>query len=646
ERESFESEEIAAVMNEHFVSIKVDREERPDVDAIYMAAVTALSGQGGWPLTVFLAPDRRPIWGTTYLPPESRGGRPGLKEVLLQVAGAWRDDREALLGHADELVEAVRRRSSFGSGGPADVGVETLDELYLQLEGSFDAANGGFGGAPKFPRPHEIVSLVHYWARTGKAKALEMAEFTLDRMAAGGVRDHLGGGFHRYSTDDLWLVPHFEKMLYDQALLVWAYVEAYRATGHERHLDVARDTIDYVLRDLADPAGGFHSAEDADSEGAEGKFYVWREDEVAALLSAEELALARPYFGIRAQGNFGESFRHEGGIPEKTNILHAAKPLEEVAASLGIEPSEARQRLASAREKLLTARSGRIRPHKDDKVLVDWNGLMISALALVCQATGDERYAEAAARAASFVLARMRENGRLLHRYRDERAGVRGYLEDHAYLALGLLDLYEATFEPRWLKEAIALAGEMERLFRDVQGGGYLLAGSDSEELVASTKEIYDGATPSGNSVAALVLGRLARMTASPELEKRFSEQIRAFGANLKRQPIAYPYFLLGADLSIGPSREVVLAGPRDDPGLAAMKRAIQTRLVPNLVLLHHPPGDDGKAIEELAPFLAGQGLVDGKAAAYVCQNFACLEPVTEVDALLALLAPRGRPGE
>ena len=626
ERESFESEAIAEILNAHYISIKVDREERPDVDAIYMSAVLAISGQGGWPLTVFLTPDGKPIWGATYLPPETRGQRIGLPQVLLEINNLWTNDRPKFLGSADAILEAVRTRAA-SAGQPVAIGADTLVTLRDQLAASFDDTHGGFGSAPKFPRPHEVIALLSDWSRTGHAPSLEMAEFTLDRMAAGGMRDHLGGGFHRYSTDERWLVPHFEKMLYDQALLARAYLFAYQATGHERHLDIATETLDYVLRDLTDAGGGFHSAEDADSEGAEGKFYVWTLQEIQAELTPQEAAVFVRRYAVEAEGNFKEAFHHEGGIPTGTNILHIAEGTDDADEAL----------LASAREKLLEVRSKRVRPHLDDKVLTGWNGLFLSALALAYQVTGNETYRTAADRTADFLLDNLVRDGRLLRRYRAGKAGILGYLDDYAFLALGLLDLYEATFEIERLRQAQHLAAEMNRLFWDNADDGYFFTGSDGEELVARSKKIYDGAIPSGNSVAAVILGRLARMTGSVDLERRFARQLDAFSARAAHHPLSHPFLLEALGLQLGPSREVVLAGELGGD-LDTMKRAIQTGYHPRLVLLHHPPGAAGEAIEAIAPFLDGVDSIEGRATAYVCENFACQEPTTEIETLLESL--------
>ncbi len=619
ERESFESEAIAAILNERFVSIKVDREERPDVDAIYMAFVQALhDGRGGWPLTVFLTPEARPIWGETYLAPARLEARLG------EIHRVWTETRREILEGVDGQTEQLRGLLERTAKGDAEPGAEALSEFTRRMAATHDAANGGFGRAPKFPLPLELLALLAAWKRTGDAAALAMVETTLDRMAAGGIYDHLGGGFHRYSTDDRWLVPHFEKMLHDQALLAQAYLEAFRATGHERHLAVARDVLDYVLADLTDPSGGFHSAEDADSEGAEGKFYVWTAEEVAEVLDGDEERVALATWGVRAGGNFVEAFRHEGGIPAGTNVLHVA------SAPAGAD----RAHLEAARTKLLDVRRRRVRPSRDDKVLAGWNGLAISAFAIAHEATGDERYRRAAEGAAHMVLETMVREGRLLRRYRAGEAGVPAFLEDHAFLGLGLVDLYEATFEPRWLVEAVRLTDEMVRLFHDEAAGGFFLAGSDAEALVARTKEVRDGAIPSGNSVAVRLIGRLARMTGEPSYEALLRETLETFSGLVARSPDACPELLRAVDFAVGPTREVVLAGPLDE-SLLAMKRAVQRRYDPRLVLLHHPPGEDGAAIRRLVPFLAGQGPLGGRATAYVCRRFACEAPTTDLAELL-----------
>ncbi|MHC4861286.1 MAG: thioredoxin domain-containing protein, partial [Planctomycetota bacterium] len=476
ERESFENEETAALLNEHFVAIKVDREERPDVDNVYMAAVQALSGHGGWPLSVFLTPEGKPFWGGTYFPPEDRFGRPGFKSVLVQIAGAWREKREEVLEGAERLTQFVADLNVTVKGAALDE--KTLANGVDEFASRFDSRRGGFESAPKFPRTHSLSFLLRQHARTGDAQVLAMVEKTLAEMARGGIYDHVGGGFHRYSTDPLWLVPHFEKMLYDQALVARASLEAYQVTGKPVYADLARDVFRYVLRDMTDEKGGFYSAEDADSEGVEGKFYVWTRDEILEVLGEADGELFAKVYDVKADGNFREE---ASGEETGTNILHLERPLEETAGELGTDAAGLAKRLAPMREKLFAVRERRIHPLKDDKILTDWNGLMIGTLAYAGRTLDEPRYTEAARKAADFLLTTMVSDGRLLHRYRGGQASILAFLDDHAFLTLGLLDLYEATFEERWLAEAKRLAGETIRLFWDESAGGFLFSGKDGE---------------------------------------------------------------------------------------------------------------------------------------------------------------------
>ncbi|HET9952236.1 MAG TPA: thioredoxin domain-containing protein [Candidatus Eisenbacteria bacterium] len=638
ERESFESEEIAAILNEHFVAVKVDREERPDVDHVYMTVCQALTGSGGWPLTLFLTPEKEPFFAGTYFPPATRFGRPGLREVLFQVASAWEGQRDKVLDAATRIAAAVGEQlGAAESAGDAAPGQEALHLGFEQLLGRFDEEHAGFGSAPKFPTPHQLSFLLRWWKRSGDGRALDMVERTLHAMRRGGIYDHVGFGFHRYSTDREWKVPHFEKMLYDQALLTLAYIECAQATGSRFYAAVAREIVTYVVRDLTGPEGGFLSAEDADSEGEEGKFYVWTAAEIREALGAEEAAIAEAAFSVEAGGNWIDPAH--GGRPG-TNILHVAGDPREIAERFGLEPAELGVRLDQARQKLLAARSSRVRPHRDDKVLTSWNGLMIAAAARTAQVLGEPAFAEAAAKAAFFVLDRLRrEDGRLLARWRDGEAAHPGYLDDYAFFIWGLLELYEATFEPTFLADAMLLADAMEELFADAAGGGYFFTGTDGEPLLARAKEIYDGAMPSGNSVAALVLLKLARFTGDSVHEGRAERLFRAFAKSAERVPSAHAQLLAALDFAIGPTREIVLAAERNDPRVAALLVAVRRPFVPNKVVLLRPAAGDGGPLRDLAPYVEGQTARDGAPTAYVCEGFACKEPVTDPAALAALLA-------
>jgi uncharacterized protein YyaL (SSP411 family) len=626
EKESFEDSSVAAVINDGFVPIKVDREERPDIDAIYMSAVQAMTGQGGWPMSVFLTPDGKPFWGGTYFPPHDRAGHPGLTTILHSLEQAWKTRREDVLRSSEQLTEAIARQAQAGHG--AELTQAVLDTAAAQMARVYDRTYGGFGPAPKFPRSHSLSLLLCIWHRTRDDSQRAMVEQTLDAMARGGMYDQLGGGFHRYSTDARWLVPHFEKMLYDQALLARTYLEAYQATRKDQYAAVARDIFAYVLRDLRDAGGAFYSAEDAGEVGREGEFYVWTPREIAEVLEPKDAALVLRYYGVTQQGNF------EHG----TSILHAERPLEDVAREESLSPEEAAHRLARARSALLAARGRRTRPHRDDKILTDWNGLMIGALAYGGRVLDEPRYTRAASEAATFVLDHLRSNGRLLHRYRDGESKVPAFLDDYAFLTHGLLDLYEATFDPQWLKEARDLTEETTRLFWDEASGGFFMSGEHNERLISRTKELYDGAVPSGNSIAALNLLRVGVLTLDAHLRELADRQIATFGAQVAEMPYAYPQFLIAVDFWLGPAQEIVIAGSPAHPATHAMLRTVNRRYLPRALLVLKPEGPDAQAIESMIPFIKDQNPVEGKSTAYVCQNYACALPTTDPAHLNALL--------
>jgi uncharacterized protein YyaL (SSP411 family) len=634
ERESFSDPEIAKVLNAHFIAIKVDREERPDIDEIYMTAVRALTrGGGGWPLSAFLTPDGKPFFGGTYFPPDDRHGRPGFRTLLLRIDEAWRTDRASLL-KTTEQVTAILERSVQSSGGGA-LSAEVLERAAASLAASHDAAHGGFGKSPKFPSPHNLTFLLRDWARSGDAHSLEMVKSTLDAMARGGIADQLGGGFHRYSTDERWLVPHFEKMLYDQATLSRAYLEAYQATRERRYAESARAIFRYVLRDMTSPEGGFYSAEDADSEGEEGRFYVWTPAQVGNALDDDTAALFMEAYGVTASGNF------DGGV----SILHLNVPLEEVARRHGLNPESFARRMEEARAKLLDERSQRVRPFRDDKILACWNGLMISSLAYGSQVLKEPSYRQAAEKAARFVLDRLRgQDGRLLRRYRDGHAGLPGTLDDYAFMTSALIDLYEATFAPEHLSAAIELARAMKGLFWDERDGGFTLQGKDQEAILVRPKDVYDGAIPSGNSAAALALLRLGALTADAEFDDVGRKTIEAFSSDIDRSPAGYTAMLSALDFSVGPSVEIVLAGQPESEGVRRMVEAIRSRYIPRMVMAVRPDGREGERLAKLAPFLEGQRAIDGKPTAYVCRNHACSLPTHDTAEMLKLISSGGAP--
>lgn len=634
--ESFEDAEVAALLNAHFVAVKVDREERPDVDAVYMGVCQAVTGHGGWPLTILMTPEKEPFFAGTYLPRTSRGGRLGLVELLERAAEAWAAQREALGRSAAGLTAQVRAALA----GAETAGDDVFDDALVRraasdLAAQFDAERGGFGPAPKFPRPHTLVFLLRHAHRTGQQAPRRMALATLDAMRWGGIYDHLGGGFHRYATDAAWRLPHFEKMLYDQALLVYAYAEAYAATGQARYADTARAVVAYVQRDLQDPGGAFYAAEDADSEGREGAFYVWTLDEVEAVLGPDAALFAAAY-GLQAEGNFEEEAT---GRRTGENVLYPGRDLDAPADITSALDAEARARLATARRHLFETRARRERPALDDKVLTDWNGLMVAALAHAARLLGEPAYAEAAARAARFVLDHLRTpEGRLLHRWRRGVAGLPPTADDYAFLAWGCLELYAATFEPAWLAHSLALAERLLADFRDEAAGGLYLSAHDAEPLPFRPKEAYDGATPSANAVAVNVLLRLARLTGRADLEEQARAIGAAFGRAVRAHPVGFTALLQGAEFALGRAQEVVVAGAPEAEATRRLLEAATAGYAPHRVVLVRPPGAAGEALARLAPFTAAMDPVDGGAAAYVCENFACRAPVTTPEALAAAL--------
>ncbi len=634
EQESFEDPEVAELLNDAFVSIKVDREERPDVDAQYMTVCQMLTGGGGWPLTVALTPERKPFFAGTYFPKDSRGGRIGMLDLVPRLRRAWEERRGDVAESADRIVEALRRAAAVER--PGELGEGTLEDAHRLLESRYDDLQGGFGSAPKFPTPHNFLFLLRWWRRTGEERALEMVTESLRAMRRGGIFDQVGFGFHRYSTDARWLLPHFEKMLYDQALHALAYTEAYLVTGDEELARTAREVLDYVLRDLRDPAGGFHTAEDADSEGREGAFYVWGAEELTEVLGPKDAELARRVYNVEERGNFAEEAT---GRRTGENVLHLRKPLSLLAADLGSSEPELRERLESIRGRLFEARERRPRPLKDDKVLTDWNGLAIGALAFAARSLGEVRYAEAAREAAGFLLRDLRDGeGRLLHRFREGESAIPATADDHAFLAFGLTELYQADFDPRWLEEARRLVEELHERFWDEEAGGYFLSSRDAVDLPVRQKEVYDGAVPSANSVAYGTLLRLARLTADTELEGRAARLEAAFAGDISRAPAAHAMFLTGLDFRLGPVREVVLAGDPTSPGTQAMLEALRRRFLPRTVTLLKSTDPGAPDLSRVAPFTRGHAPVNGRPAAYVCEEFACRRPVTEVEEMLAAL--------
>jgi uncharacterized protein YyaL (SSP411 family) len=635
--ESFEHPEVARLMNEVFVSIKVDREERPDIDSVYMSACQVMTGSGGWPLSIVMTPDKKPFFAATYIPRESRFGLVGIMELIPHIRELWATRRGEALNLSNEIAAVLQRTSQETPGGELDKA--TLELTYQQLTERFDGQHAGFGSTPKFPTPHNLLFLLRYWKRTGNGRALEMVEKTLHAMRHGGIYDHVGFGFHRYSTDSQWLVPHFEKMLYDQAMLAMAYTEAYQATGKEDYGKTAREIFTYVLRDMTAPESGFYSAEDADSEGEEGKYYLWTQEEVRQALGNEQADFVAKVFNIEKDGNFAEQAT---GRKSGVNILHLKKTLGELASDLNLSQQDIQRHLEDIRQKLFVYREKRVHPMKDDKILTDWNGLMIAALAKGAQAFDEPEYAEEACRAADIILENMRKpDGRLLHRYRDGQAGVQANLDDYAFLVWGLIELYEAIFNAKYLKVALELNGDMVRHFWDEDGGGLYLTPDDGESLFVRKKEIYDGAIPSGNSVAILNLIRLGRITATSDLEEKAARIGSAFSGSVKQLPSAHTQLMVALDFGIGPCYEVVIAGNAKAKDTKAMVKVLRTRFLPNKVVLLNPDEQESPEIAKLAEFIKNQSSIGDRATAYVCMNYNCKLPTTDINKMLELLNVR-----
>ena len=623
EHESFENDDIAAVMNEHYVCIKVDREERPDLDQIYMNAVQLLTGRGGWPMSVFLTPDLHPFYGGTYWPPHARMGMPGFLDILLGVNEAWVEKRDRVDAQAAELTNAVAQASGIRVE-PTQLDVSLLTNAERDLLRSADRTHGGFGGTPKFPHPMDLRVLLRTWQRFGNSDALNVVTQTLDLMSRGGIYDQLGGGFHRYSTDVRWLAPHFEKMLYDNALLTPAYIEAYQATGNEDYARVARETLDYVLREMTQPEGGFYSTQDSDSEGEEGKFFVWYEDEVMELLGPDDGQLFCYCYDVTSEGNW-----------EGKCILNRPQPHAQAAQVLDQTPEELEEVLARGRAKLLEARSTRIAPGRDDKVLTSWNGLMIAAMARASTVLDELRYAAAASEAAAFILNNMREEGgRLLHSFKDGRARFNAYLDDYACLIDGLVELCQATGEGHWLTSAIALAERLFEQFADTQAGGFFYTSSDHEELITRAKDCQDNATPSGNGMAAYALLRLARIAARPNIEQKAVATLKALSGQMEQLALASGQSLLALDWLLGPSYEFVLCDGDDASANRTAQRLLADKRLPNHVLILRPSVAVVEESSPLQPLLEGRQAVDGQPTLYICEHGTCRVPSVGADAI------------
>ena len=623
EKECFDDDEVAELMNRTFISIKVDREERPDLDSAYMAVCQAMGRSCGWPLNVIMTPDKNPFFAASYIPKNSSLGMVGMVDLIPQIEDIWKKRRSNLEKLGIDIKSRLKNLEKRSVG--EELGKDVLDDAYEELALSFDEQNSGFGGAPKFPTPHRLLFLLRYWSRTKEKPALTMVEKTLRAMRLGGIFDQVGFGFHRYSTDEEWLVPHFEKMLYDQALLALAYTEAFQAIGAGKFKVTAKEVLEYVLRDLTSPEGGFYAAEDADSEGEEGKFYVWTEKQIREALPHSDADLAVRLFGVEASGNYGEALRKRNGA----NILHLAEPLEQVAAELRLTLDQLILKLGKIQNLLFKAREKRVHPAKDDKILVDWNGLMIAALARASNVFSDPRYLQAAVKAADFILEKMRdENGTLYHRYAKGEKAIDGFLDDYAFLVWGLLDVHEASFEETYLQAAVELAKMMTKRFWDAENGGFYFTAETAENAVPRRKEAYDGALPSGNSVALLNLLRLAQLTGDPKQKELAGQLVKVFSEDVKRASAAHAFMLVGVGFAVGPAYNVILVGDLEEEGMKELLGALKAVYLPNVMVSLRTPSADGLGYEKL----------EGKATAYVCRDQTCMPPTNEKDKMLKLL--------
>jgi len=629
ERESFADKEVAGLLNEAFVSIKVDREERPDIDAVYMKVCQFMTQSGGWPLTIMMTPDKKPFFAATYIPKKTRYGRVGLLEMIPKVKSFWQTKRADVLSVASEITQLVQQPTISNA---KDFGEETLHRAYRSFSMSFDRTYGGFGQAPKFPSPHNFFFLLRYWKRTGNVQALHMVEHTLQNMRYGGICDQIGFGFHRYSTDARWIVPHFEKMLYDQALMAMAFIELYQATGKKKYEISAREIFTYVLRDITDDRGGFYCAEDADSEGMEGKFYLWTEEQIHSVLTQSEADLFLSYY--RHHSDISMPGMQE--IPDGYFIPHL-NPSSIDDAEDGLTGFFCK--MEGIRKKLFAVREKRVRPHKDDKILTDWNGLMIAALACGARVFDEPTYSDAALRAMNFISQSLQtKEGRLLHRFRDGQGSIPANIDDYSFMVWALLELYEATFDTKHLFKALEFQSHLFAYFVDDQNGGFFFTPADAEELLTRPKELHDGAIPSGNSIAFINTLRLSRFTGNAKMDESAREIYRAFGAPVDTMPTAYTQFLCGLDFAIGPASEVIIDGYMNKEDTRLMLRALRKSFLPNTIVIFRSEGSTPPDIETIAPFVQFHSIRNGQATAYVCSNFTCSLPTNDPEKMIELL--------
>ncbi len=629
EKESFEDDEIAKLMNDAFISIKVDREERPDIDGIYMSVCQMLTGSGGWPLTIIMTPEKEPFFAGTYFPKESRFGRSGMKEIIPRLKDIWLNKREEINKSASQIVNALNQDSAGSSG---EIEKNIFEKTFDEFKGRFDPEYGGFGTAPKFPSPHNLNFLLRYYKRFKNEEALRFVEKTLLEMRKGGIYDQIGFGFHRYSTDREWRVPHFEKMLYDQALLAIAYTELYQVTKNEIYKNTTEEILDYVLRDMTSPEGGFYSAEDADSEGEEGKFYLWKKDELKNILG-DNTELVCEIFNIEDNGNYTDPMQ-EGS---SDNIFYLSRTIKQFAVEKNIDEKILNSKVEDARKILFSVREKRIHPFKDDKILTDWNGLMISALTKASQVFNNKLYKETAVKVAEFILEKLRDKkGKLLHRFRKGESGITANLDDYAFTIAAFIDLYETTFNIRWLKFALEFNGEMIKHFRDDSNGAFFFSPDNGEELIIRQKEIYDGAIPSGNSIALLNLLKLSRITGDSTLEEKAFQIANLFANQINKMPSAFSQTLTGLDFGFGESLEIIVIGEADDKQTKEFLEYFRTEFIPNKIILFKEPHD--QELAKIAPFSESQTQIDHKTTVYICRNFVCERPVTNLEEIKNLI--------
>lgn len=622
EHESFEDTTVAKLMNDVFVSIKVDREERPDIDNIYMTVCQMMTGHGGWPMTIIMTPDKKPFFAGTYFPKESRYGRIGIIDLIKKIDHAWKNQHDEILKSAESITKYLSDSQKETSHTSLDKSI--INKAIDDFANRFDNEYGGFGNAPKFPSPHNLLFLLRNWMQTGNENVLKMVETTLQMMSLGGIHDHLGGGFHRYSTDRKWILPHFEKMLYDQAMLTLAYTETYAATGNGIYKSTAKSILEYVLRDMTSPEGGFYSAEDADSEGEEGKFYVWSKAEVKEILNEEDSNLFFQVFNFENDGNFkDEATKSKNG----KNILYLSSPITDAGLS---------RRIEKMKRTLFNEREKRVHPFKDDKILTDWNGLMIGALAKAGIKMQEPKYIDAAERAFNFVNTKLKRDNKLLHRFRNGEAAIEGKLDDYAYLGFAAMELYRSTFNPYYLESAIGIYNHMIDKFADEENGGFFLTSNEQEQLLIRPKELYDGAIPSGNSIAYYTLNKLYKLTANDNYLKYINSSEKIYSGNVANSPTAFTMFLTAYSSNVFPGKEIVIL--EGENGTEEILKVLNKNYLPDVTVLLVPSGEDRKDIDKLAPFTKDYETIDNLTTMFVCENFVCNLPTTSINEALQLM--------